>query len=138
MILKGLEARLETPALTLDDLKQYVPTESLTDLEKIYRLLGNIKETTLAVLVSGLYEPQTQALAVLATNIPARDREFKFTEDFYQGLKTAYQKRVYYKVPHSTNLLLAEIDTQEKYRRYSGKVGPGLTPAPQSQDKPRR
>ncbi|MBI2110629.1 hypothetical protein HYT51_02520 [Candidatus Woesearchaeota archaeon] len=138
-MLKRLEERLKTSEeITLDELKQYVPDESVMQLEKIHKLLGNIKETTLAVLVSFLYQPQSQALTLLCTNIPKIDRRFVFTEDFYYGLKSAYQKRVLNGIPHSTNFLLAEIDTQEKYTRFSGKVGPGPYPMPRAQDKARK
>jgi len=114
MILKGLEKRVNAgESLTLDDLKHYIPTESYADLQKIHTIVEDISETAHIVLISGLYETQERALALLTTHIPKYRRSLRFNTKFYQGLKTAYQKREVRHIPHDTDYLLVEIDTRE-------------------------
>jgi len=135
--------RLETLAnsgikLALEDIERFVPESGHEYLRVLHERMSSVRETAYLVLVSQLYDPQEQALELMVKHVPETGRTMRFTNEFYQGLLFAHEKREAHGVAHNPEFLLAEIDTSEKYRGFEGKVGPGPHHTPRAAGRARK
>ncbi len=126
-----LENQLEfnSHMVGLDDLKTLVPEDSISTINNLYSILESVRETGYAILISSLYEPQSEALEILNRFIPRNDRNLVLSKEFYNLLKRGYEKRVRNNIKHNPLLLQAEIESgKEPNITAKGKIGPGPYP----------
>ncbi len=128
-----LEKMLESKErVTMEDLGQFVQKDSKKYLSLIREKVEKTRDAAYCVLWSYLFEPQEEALKIMAENLINKER--RIDQGVYKKAKIAHARRKIFNVAHNPGLLINEIQSLcESYIKTTKGEGPQSTSDPYSE-----